>query len=194
MKKQGTSARKCAVFIAAIAVALLMFAVIGCSSAPKDSAQETKGAPQASAVIQLQDAIDIAMQQVGITESDVTYSGGNLENYNGTEAYKVILVTNETRYVLFVATDDGRILKLESEVNLENPEITASAGYISLDEAKNIATSQANKTVSEVVFTKEKLDEDDGIVVYEIDFVVQGIEYECKINAKTGDLLEFEKD
>ena len=41
---------------------------------------------------------------------------------------------------------------------------------------------------------KAKRDTDDGIKVYEIELVQGMYEYDVKIDAKTGKILEFEKD
>ncbi|HCE34134.1 MAG TPA: peptidase, partial [Clostridiales bacterium] len=39
-----------------------------------------------------------------------------------------------------------------------------------------------------------ELDFDDGIYVYEVEFVSGGYEYEYEIDAKTGRILNFEKE
>ncbi len=44
--------------------------------------------------------------------------------------------------------------------------------------------------VSQVTFTKAKLDEEDGILVYEIEFIKNNLEYEYAIQAADGALLK----
>ncbi len=39
-----------------------------------------------------------------------------------------------------------------------------------------------------------KLDEDDGVTYYEIEFCSAGVEYDYEINATTGDVVKFEQD
>ena len=62
----------------------------------------------------------------------------------------------------------------------------SSNGQISVDAAKNAALTDAGLSSSEVVFTKEKLDYEDGIAVYDIEFYTNTMEYEYEINATTG--------
>lgn len=66
--------------------------------------------------------------------------------------------------------------------------------YIGIDQAKAVAVGHAGLSVSDVVFSKAKLDHDDGLVVYEIEFYKGGMEYEYEINAVTGDILEYDWD
>lgn len=63
--------------------------------------------------------------------------------------------------------------------------------YIGLEKAKSIAVKQAGLSVSDVVFKKAKLDHEDGIVIYEIEFYHNHAEYECEIDAISGDVLKY---
>lgn len=67
-----------------------------------------------------------------------------------------------------------------------NQPVPNGNGQISLDEAKTAALSDAGVSASEVMYTKEKLDYEDGIAVYEIEFYAGNTEYEYEINATTG--------
>ncbi|MCC8044649.1 MAG: PepSY domain-containing protein [Clostridiales bacterium] len=66
--------------------------------------------------------------------------------------------------------------------------------YISVDEAKAIALTKAGLSSEDVTFKKAKLDREDGIMVYEIEFYQGKTEYEFEINAVTGEIREFEVD
>ena len=66
----------------------------------------------------------------------------------------------------------------------------SSSKYIGLSKAKSIAM----KKVPGGQFTKAEFDMDDGIPVYEIEMVKDGMEYELKINAKTGKIMEYDVD
>ena len=63
----------------------------------------------------------------------------------------------------------------------------AAASGISADRAKQIALSHAG--VSGASFTKVKLDTDDGVRVYEIEFKVGNVEYEYDIDASSGAII-----
>lgn len=71
---------------------------------------------------------------------------------------------------------------------------SGSAAYIGVDKAKSIAVSHAGMAVSDVVFQKAKLENDDGRAEYEIEFYKNGIEYEYTIDAASGEILEFESE
>lgn len=65
---------------------------------------------------------------------------------------------------------------------------------ITLDQAKEIALNHAGQSASSVYFKKAELDYDDGIQVYEIEFVSENTEYEYEINAATGDIWDYDWD
>ncbi len=65
---------------------------------------------------------------------------------------------------------------------------------VTLEKAREIAVKDAGIKNAEVSFTKAKLDTDDGVKVYEIEFTYNGNEYEYDINAKTGAIIEKNKE
>lgn len=79
------------------------------------------------------------------------------------------------------------------------PEATVAAAQqnndkIDLESAKSTALKDAGLEASQVQFTKQKLDTDDGVEKYEIEFNYNGYEYEYDIDAKTGTILEKGKE
>ena len=68
---------------------------------------------------------------------------------------------------------------------------TAEPSVLGIEEAKAIALSDAGISVDEAVFSKAKQDHENGQIVYEIDFYINGQwEYEYEIDAVTGAILE----
>ena len=63
-----------------------------------------------------------------------------------------------------------------------------------MEKAISIAVADAGFSQSEVQITKQKLDTDDGVQKYEVEFVKDGYEYEYDINSKTGAVIEKSKD
>ena len=63
---------------------------------------------------------------------------------------------------------------------------------VSADQARQIALSDAGVDLGAVTFTQTKLDSEDGIPVYEIDFYTNERDYEYEINARTGAVRERE--
>lgn len=68
------------------------------------------------------------------------------------------------------------------------------AAQITLKEAEEIALLDAGVKASDVSYTKEKLDYEDGIAVYEIEFFTDTHEYEYEINAITGKVYSRESE
>lgn len=60
---------------------------------------------------------------------------------------------------------------------------------ISLDDAKKIALEKAG--LENAVFVKTKLDKDDGVHTWEIEFVNDNKMYECEINSDTGEVTNY---
>ena len=58
--------------------------------------------------------------------------------------------------------------------------------------AKEIALKQAGVKDSQAVYTKAGQDWDDGRLVYKVEFVSGGLEYECKIDAGTGEIVDWD--
>ena len=65
---------------------------------------------------------------------------------------------------------------------------------ITEDAAKQIALEKAGMTADQVRFTKAHLDNDDGRLEWEIEFVADGIEYEFDIDAQTGTVFDTDID
>lgn len=72
--------------------------------------------------------------------------------------------------------------------------VGTSSAYIGEEAAKTAALSHAGISATQAGKLKAEYDYDDGIAVYEVDFEYNGYEYEYKIDAVTGAILEYEMD
>ncbi len=70
---------------------------------------------------------------------------------------------------------------------VENSGITA-------EKAKRIALTHAGATEDTVQRFVSKLDNEDGRQVYEIEFDFNGFEFDYEIDAKSGEILKFDKE
>lgn len=78
--------------------------------------------------------------------------------------------------------------------NIDNIKVEGNASdkaYIGYDKAKEIALNHAN--VTDVSNYKIEIDYD-NVIVYEIEFRYNNIEYEYEINATTGDIVKYDID
>ncbi len=93
-------------------------------------------------------------------------------------------------------TKSGAVRERKSErLEIQNQEQSKpSASYIGVDRAKSTALSHAGLQAGSVTFTKAKLENDDGMSVYEIEFRKGSTEYEYSIDAYKGTILEWDKE
>lgn len=69
--------------------------------------------------------------------------------------------------------------------------IASAATQISMDDARNTALAHAGLTTADVQITKQKLDYDNRIAVYDIEFSYNGIKYEYEIDAASAEIIEY---
>lgn len=69
-----------------------------------------------------------------------------------------------------------------------------AANDIGIDKATEIALADAGLTESDVKFTKQKSDIDDGVSIYEVEFTSGETKYEYDIDAASGKILDRDTD
>lgn len=130
-----------------------------------------------------------ALKAVGVKASSV--KKWTKMKFDGKE-WEFKFQTGSYKYEVEIDTYTGKAVDIEKE------RIQKSATkYIGTAKAKAIALKHAKShmTVSgKIRYTKAKLDKDDGIVFYEIEFRNKGVEYEYEIHAKTGKILKWDID
>lgn len=162
------------------------------------SAPESSSAATSRAKIGLEQAEAAALAHAGLEPSDVTFTKGKLEHDNGIAQYDIEFVTSTTEYDYEIDALDGSVLGYSQESLVSGADASQTpapaAGLISADDAKAAALKHAGLDLSEVTFTKSKLDYDDGVAEYEIEFYTASAEYEYEIQAADGSVLSFSRD
>lgn len=79
-----------------------------------------------------------------------------------------------------------------SNISEISPNQESTLTYIGIDKAKELALTHANISNENVTFTKEVLEYDDNIMIYDIEFFTINNEYDYSINALTGEIIETE--
>ena len=69
-----------------------------------------------------------------------------------------------------------------------------TVGDIGIEKANEIAISHAGLSSGSVSFVKAKIDTEDGVKVYDIEFYSGNVEYDYEINAATGAIMSFDQD
>lgn len=106
---------------------------------------------------------------------------------DGVSVYKVKLKKGSKKYTLEYLVNGKKLIEYKWELTKKQ---SSSSKYIGASKAKSIAL----KKVPGGSVTECKFDKDDGVPVYEVEIICDGYEYEITIHAKSGKVLEMEKD
>ena len=109
---------------------------------------------------------------------------------DGMLVYEIEFVTAGAEYEYEIDAVTGAIR--ERSIETRATAQPAASSYIGVDQAKSIALKHAGLSAAEVSFTKAKLEKDDGLRKYEIEFIKGSTEYEYEIDAATGSVLEYD--
>lgn len=164
-----------------------------------------------------------ALTDAGLTAADVTYTKEALDYEDGVAVYEIEFYTSAHEYEYEIHAASGTVHsrcvepcvtgtehhgKHHREDHRENCSDDYCSSYwcdychnggiagtdIGAEEAKNAALNHAGLSAEDVTFTKAELDWEDGAAVYEIEFISGITEYEYKVNASDGTILEYEID
>lgn len=106
---------------------------------------------------------------------------------DGISIYKVKLKKGNKKYTLEYLVNGKKLVEYKWELTQSQ---SGNSQYIGASKAKSIAL----KKVPGGSVTECKFEKDDGVPVYEVEIICDGYEYEITIHAKSGKILEMEKD
>ena len=164
------------------------------------TAKPTKTPSSQTGDITQDQALEIAKKDAGVTDSKIFNLAVKLDYDNGIKVYEIEFDTAEMEYEYDIAVSDGRIVDKKSEmqdnVNTAKPTKTPSSqtGDITQDQAIKIARKDAGVPTGTVYDLEIKLDSDDGIRLYDIEFCDGINEYEYEISTSDGSILKKEYD
>ncbi len=99
--------------------------------------------------------------------------------------YEVEVILNGREYDYYVDAKTGEVFS--------NDELLSNnKNLISEEKALEIALKHFSLTVSETLMLKIELEEDDGMIIYEIKFMVKDMEYTIEINAQNGNIIDID--
>ena len=150
--------------------------------------------------IGVEKAKSIALKDAGV--SNVTFVKAKLDTEDGVKVYDVEFYKGNVEYDYEIDAKTGKILEKDTDIENytiptkqtknNNAKNTTNNAYIGVEKAKAIALKDAG--VSNVTFVKAKLDTEDGVKVYDVEFYKGNVEYDYEIDAKTGKILEKDTD
>ncbi len=217
MKKKVTAAILSAAILAS---GVLVFTACSKNEVNKSSAAAAATNVSASAEITAADkemtpdrAIEIAVADAGVARDKAVFEEvPQLDKDDAVPHFDVEFTADGVEYDYEIGLD-GTILKAEKEKDDDEKEQsapgaekkadsdtrevtpdTSKAGYISVEEAKAAALKHAGLDANEVIFEEATFDGSDRIAHYDIEFRKGNTEYDYEINAKTGAVMDSEKD
>lgn len=128
-----------------------------------------------------------ALSHAGLSGTEVTFTKVKLDQDDGKTLYELEFLCGGARYDYEVDAYTGSIWKSEQIGSPELQIMTAS-------QAEAIALQHAGLSADQVVERKSELEEDDGVLHYQVEFKRNGVEYEYEIDAMSGAILKAERD
>ncbi|MCM1087099.1 MAG: PepSY domain-containing protein [Muribaculaceae bacterium] len=162
--------RRCSIFLCSILMGCLL-AVTACANKNPQTSQAGEGSQP------VQDTTATAVQENESQSVQDTASTAVQENVS-----QPVQDTADTA----VQGNESQSVQTTGDAAIQG---SAAQTDIGVEQAKSTALSHAGLEASEVTFTKEKLDYDDGRAEYEIEFVTTDQKYEYEIKADDGAIL-----
>lgn len=185
--------------IGAVTVACMLFAA-GMTGVPYYGStfvakSKVSKSYKAARKITADEAKRIALAHAKLAEKDVTFVKVELElEDNNRYEYDVDFYSRNVEYDYEIDAVSGAILSADRDIEnyvIPTQPSTAAANSqtseISVERAKQIALSHAG--VGSAKFKKAKLDYENGVKVYDIEFKVGNLEYEYDINVSNGAII-----
>ena len=147
-------------------------------------------------------AMDIAAAAFGkASTAKMAYSAVDPE-LDESPAHYEVEITSQTgeEFEYKVDAYTGAILESKreaadgTEVPVVQPSKPAASGDIGYAKAKSVALNHAGVSEGKAYDMEIELDDEDGTLVYEIEFKSGGMEYSYEINAATGAILKHEAE
>lgn len=164
----------------------------GQTPVPGDTTTPAGPTGGARPILTVEEAKAKALENAGLTASQVTFTEAKLERDDGREIYDIEFYTADYKeYDYEIDAKTGAVLEMDYDAESFTP--PASSGTITMEKAKEIALAKVPGAKEENI-VKLELDRNDGRPVYEIEIIYNAMEYEMEISAADGTILEFESE
>ena len=163
-------------------------AQVPASTSPAGSQETGSGGPITEA-----EARAIALSQAGLTEADVRFIESKKDRHDGQSVFEVEFdaLTGE-EYSYDIREADGAIVSYDYDSDRKPSANSSGSGMLSEDQIRETVLSRVPGASAADV--RLWLDEDDDRYQYEGQLIWDGMEYEFKIDAYSGSVLEWEAD
>ena len=148
---------------------------------------------------------NIIIKDTNLTNNDIYFDSIDLDIKDN--KYEIDFYYNNKEYEYKIDAKNGRIIYNNFKVNNSTKNNSSQNNSsnnsnqnnvnnteITLEEAKNIALSNANANQNSVTFIETKTDLDDGQKIYDIEFIYNNQEFNYEISATTSEIISYDRD
>lgn len=142
-------------------------------------------------------AKQIALDDAGVDPQKAVFTEVKTDKEDGQTVYEIEFIADGIAYEYEIASSSGSILKGGKEESSSSPAVDSleqGAEEIGKDEAVSIALKHAGVDAQDAKQLKCRQEKEHGTMVYEVEFVYNGYEYEYDINSVTGKIIKSEKE
>ena len=166
------------------------------ASTPPTKVPAPSAAPAPAAGVDLEQAKAAALRDAGVSAAQATFTKAEQDYEDSKLVYDIEFhtATHEYEYEILAATGAVYSRSAEAFQTAGPGQNSGGSAYIGMDRAKAIALEHAGLTAAQAAFTHASMDRDHGKMVYELEFRQGRTEYEYKIDAATGRILDHEMD
>lgn len=171
------------------------------ASSAASAASSVASSAVAKATVSLDDAKKAVFDQLGIAEADVTNLMVKEDTENGKPVYEIDFDHNGMEHSYTVDGTSGQVVERDQEMadaTATTAASTATTANLTADDAKVIAMDDFavtyGTTEADLTNLVVKTDTDNGMTIYEVDFIYNGSEVSYDIDAATGNVLAYDID
>lgn len=174
-------------------------ALIASSRGISSSSVTQTGTASDGAYIGTQAALEAACAHAGVDVNSILGSHVDFDCDHGMMLYEVDFYADNTEYEYEINAATGAVVKYErstytATVPTNTSAPTTSTDFIGEDAAKSAACAHAGVDSSSAVWLQAQFERDDGRYIYELEFTSNGAKYEYKVDALTGEVVQYEHE
>lgn len=130
-----------------------------------------------------------ALAYAGVDAAQVVFKSTDFDLDDGVMVYEVEFYANGSEYEIDVDALTGAIRDSEVEPAKVDP-----TNVIEKEAAQQQAIQQAEAPLEAVQDLKVELDEEDGILIYDVEFTYEGYRYDVELDATTGAIRDIDRE
>lgn len=145
-----------------------------------------------SGLLSEEEARNIALNDAGVTEQEVSGIRIKLETEHGVQEYEVDFYAGNAEYDYDIDAVTGDIRSKDMDIDYDFSYTETSGAEISEEEAKVLALSKVPGAAESNI--RIHRDYDDGRAIYEGSIIYNNKEYDLEIDANSGKIVEWEEE